>query len=73
MSSCAALVGHDFSLIAPFLECGSPLPFFSKRVETNRRPALPFEAWREFERPVCARPFSQAAVACPSRSATPKV
>jgi Polysaccharide biosynthesis/export protein len=39
----------------------------NQRVETNRRPASPFEAQREFGRAVCALPGSSAAVAHPWR------
>ena len=35
----------------------------NKRVETNRRPATPFDAERESEGTLCAPPFQPAAVA----------
>jgi hypothetical protein len=41
----------------------------TQRVETNRRPALPVEAGREFERASCAPPVLSAAVAHPCRLA----
>ena len=42
----------------------------NKRVETNRRPAFPFEAGRQFGRASCAPQFLSAAVAHPCRSTT---
>jgi hypothetical protein len=40
----------------------------NKRVETNRRPALPLEALHAFESVPCAPPCLPAAVAHPCRS-----
>jgi hypothetical protein len=39
----------------------------NQRVETNRRPAFPFEAERQFGPAVCAPRVSSAAVAHPLR------
>jgi hypothetical protein len=41
----------------------------NKSVETNRRPASPLKAGRQFESASCAPPFPSAAVAHLQRSA----
>jgi hypothetical protein len=54
-------------VILIIMACDYKVTCPNKRVETNRRPALPFDAERDSEIASCAPPFLPAAVAHPFR------
>jgi hypothetical protein len=47
----------------------APMKKPNQRVETNRRPAIPLDAERQFAGAICVPPSLSAAVAHPCRSA----